>query len=197
MRLLLDQNLSPRLVPALGDLYPGSTHVREGTALRRRSWPFSVTITPRCLCSRATRRARSWRSGSGRFGGVGRAGSRRELSIAGPLDFPILRSDPRWALLSGAVVLWDSSLSGDALKSTWLQRRLAYSGVSRVPRTTYWVPPTPLASVRNSCGVSTLETANRARDFKLQPAALKTRQLMDVDPGHYGTSYGLRCRPAS
>lgn len=29
MRLLLDQNLSPRLVPALGDLYPGSTHVRE------------------------------------------------------------------------------------------------------------------------------------------------------------------------
>jgi predicted nuclease of predicted toxin-antitoxin system len=29
VRLLLDQNLSPRLVPALVDLYPGSTHVRE------------------------------------------------------------------------------------------------------------------------------------------------------------------------
>ena len=29
MRLLLDQNLSPRLVPALVDLYPGSGHVRE------------------------------------------------------------------------------------------------------------------------------------------------------------------------
>lgn len=29
MRLLLDQNLSPRLVPALVDLYPGSVHVRE------------------------------------------------------------------------------------------------------------------------------------------------------------------------
>ena len=29
MRLLLDQNLSPRLLTALADLYPGSTHVRE------------------------------------------------------------------------------------------------------------------------------------------------------------------------
>lgn len=29
MRLLLDQNLSPRLLTILGDLYPGSTHVRE------------------------------------------------------------------------------------------------------------------------------------------------------------------------
>ena len=29
MRLLLDQNLSPRLVPALLGLYPASTHVRE------------------------------------------------------------------------------------------------------------------------------------------------------------------------
>ena len=29
MRLLLDQNLSPRLLSALADLYPGSTHVRE------------------------------------------------------------------------------------------------------------------------------------------------------------------------
>ena len=29
MRLLLDQNLSPRLLPALADLFPDSTHVRE------------------------------------------------------------------------------------------------------------------------------------------------------------------------
>ena len=29
MRLLLDQNLSPRLVPALTDVYPASTHVRD------------------------------------------------------------------------------------------------------------------------------------------------------------------------
>jgi predicted nuclease of predicted toxin-antitoxin system len=29
VRLLLDQNLSPRLLTALADLYPGSTHVRE------------------------------------------------------------------------------------------------------------------------------------------------------------------------
>jgi predicted nuclease of predicted toxin-antitoxin system len=29
VRLLLDQNLSPRLLMVLGDLYPGSTHVRE------------------------------------------------------------------------------------------------------------------------------------------------------------------------
>ena len=29
MRLLLDQNLSPRLLTLLADLYPGSTHVRE------------------------------------------------------------------------------------------------------------------------------------------------------------------------
>jgi predicted nuclease of predicted toxin-antitoxin system len=29
VRLLLDQNLSPRLLSALIDLYPGSTHVRE------------------------------------------------------------------------------------------------------------------------------------------------------------------------
>ena len=29
MKLLLDQNLSPRLLTAVGDLYPGSTHVRE------------------------------------------------------------------------------------------------------------------------------------------------------------------------
>lgn len=29
MKLLFDQNLSPRLVEALQDLYPGSVHVRE------------------------------------------------------------------------------------------------------------------------------------------------------------------------
>ena len=29
VKLLLDANLSPRLVAALGDLYPGATHVRE------------------------------------------------------------------------------------------------------------------------------------------------------------------------
>jgi predicted nuclease of predicted toxin-antitoxin system len=29
VRLLLDQNLSPRLLTILADLYPGSTHVRE------------------------------------------------------------------------------------------------------------------------------------------------------------------------
>ncbi len=29
MRLLLDQNLSPRLLSVIADLYPGSTHVRQ------------------------------------------------------------------------------------------------------------------------------------------------------------------------
>lgn len=29
MKLLFDQNLSPRLVPALMDLFPGSVHVRD------------------------------------------------------------------------------------------------------------------------------------------------------------------------
>jgi predicted nuclease of predicted toxin-antitoxin system len=29
VRLLLDENLSPRLLAVLADLYPGSTHVRE------------------------------------------------------------------------------------------------------------------------------------------------------------------------
>ncbi|MGH7302757.1 MAG: DUF5615 family PIN-like protein [Candidatus Rokuibacteriota bacterium] len=29
MRLLLDQNVSPRLLTMIGDLYPGSTHVRN------------------------------------------------------------------------------------------------------------------------------------------------------------------------
>ena len=29
MKLLLDQNLSPRLLTVIADLYPGSTHVRE------------------------------------------------------------------------------------------------------------------------------------------------------------------------
>ncbi len=29
MKLLLDQNLSPRLVNALADLYPGSAHLQD------------------------------------------------------------------------------------------------------------------------------------------------------------------------
>ena len=29
MKLLFDQNLSHRLVPALADLFPGSSHVRD------------------------------------------------------------------------------------------------------------------------------------------------------------------------
>ncbi len=29
MTLLFDENLSPRLVPLLGDIYPGSVHVRD------------------------------------------------------------------------------------------------------------------------------------------------------------------------
>ena len=29
MKLLLDENLSPRLVTSIGDLYPGSTHVED------------------------------------------------------------------------------------------------------------------------------------------------------------------------
>jgi predicted nuclease of predicted toxin-antitoxin system len=29
VRLLLDQNLSPRLLAVIADLYPGSTHVRQ------------------------------------------------------------------------------------------------------------------------------------------------------------------------
>ncbi|REJ73101.1 MAG: hypothetical protein DWQ36_25335 [Acidobacteria bacterium] len=34
MKLLLDQNLSPRLIAALVELYPGSTHVREAGLAR-------------------------------------------------------------------------------------------------------------------------------------------------------------------
>ena len=29
MKLLFDENLSPRLAPSLADLFPGSTHVRD------------------------------------------------------------------------------------------------------------------------------------------------------------------------
>ena len=29
MKLLFDQNISPRLVPALSDIYPGSAHVQD------------------------------------------------------------------------------------------------------------------------------------------------------------------------
>ena len=45
MRLLLDQNLSPRLVPELVDLYPDSTHVREvglQTADDDRVWRYAA-----------------------------------------------------------------------------------------------------------------------------------------------------------
>jgi predicted nuclease of predicted toxin-antitoxin system len=42
--LLFDQNLSPRLVVRLGDLYPGSTHVDSlglGSASDREIWDFA------------------------------------------------------------------------------------------------------------------------------------------------------------
>ena len=39
MKLLLDQNLSHRLVAALADVFPGSVHVRDvGLAGRRRGF---------------------------------------------------------------------------------------------------------------------------------------------------------------
>ncbi len=44
MKLLLDQNLSPRLVGRLGDLYPGSTHVSQhglGDADDLEIWTFA------------------------------------------------------------------------------------------------------------------------------------------------------------
>ena len=45
MKLLFDQNLSHRLVDALGEAYPGSLHVRE-VGLRGASdeaiWPYAV-----------------------------------------------------------------------------------------------------------------------------------------------------------
>lgn len=46
MRLLLDENLSPRLVGSLDDLYPGTTHVREvGLASAEDStvWGYAAT----------------------------------------------------------------------------------------------------------------------------------------------------------
>ena len=45
-RLLLDQNLSPRLARALGDLYSGITHVRE-LALERASDPVLWQLAAR------------------------------------------------------------------------------------------------------------------------------------------------------
>jgi predicted nuclease of predicted toxin-antitoxin system len=44
VKLLFDENLSYRLVPALSDLYPGSAHVRDVGLLGaedRRIWPFA------------------------------------------------------------------------------------------------------------------------------------------------------------
>jgi predicted nuclease of predicted toxin-antitoxin system len=44
MKLLLDQNLSPRLVNRLADLYPNSTHVSEvglDRALDRAVWDYA------------------------------------------------------------------------------------------------------------------------------------------------------------
>ena len=44
MKLLFDENLSYRLVPALSDLYPGSAHVRDVGLLGAedgRIWPFA------------------------------------------------------------------------------------------------------------------------------------------------------------
>ena len=45
MKLLLDQNISPRLVDALVDLYPGSTHVQRvglDRALDSDIWSFAM-----------------------------------------------------------------------------------------------------------------------------------------------------------
>jgi predicted nuclease of predicted toxin-antitoxin system len=46
VRLLLDQNLSPRLLTVLADLYPGSTHVREiglQAADDETVWQYAIT----------------------------------------------------------------------------------------------------------------------------------------------------------
>lgn len=46
VRLLLDENLSERLVPRLGDLFPGSTHVRslgQGGATDHSVWEIART----------------------------------------------------------------------------------------------------------------------------------------------------------
>lgn len=45
MRLLLDQNLSPRLLDLLADLYPGSQHVRNvglGAADDEQVWSYAA-----------------------------------------------------------------------------------------------------------------------------------------------------------
>lgn len=44
MRLLLDQNLSPRLIERLGDLYPDSIHVSKAgldRAMDREVWEYA------------------------------------------------------------------------------------------------------------------------------------------------------------
>lgn len=46
MKLLFDENLSPRLVPALEDLFPGSAHVHEiglGAADDKAVWEYAKT----------------------------------------------------------------------------------------------------------------------------------------------------------
>jgi hypothetical protein len=50
VRLLLDQNLSPHLVDALQDLYPGSTHVRDvglASADDEAAWNFAAQPSSR------------------------------------------------------------------------------------------------------------------------------------------------------
>lgn len=45
MKLLFDQNLSPRLVKALADVFPGSTHVQEaglGRATDAEVWRYAA-----------------------------------------------------------------------------------------------------------------------------------------------------------
>ncbi len=45
MKLLFDQNLSPRLVKALADIYPGSVHVRDvglNNALDESVWDYAI-----------------------------------------------------------------------------------------------------------------------------------------------------------
>ena len=51
MKLLLDQNLSHRLVAALADLYPGSAHVRDlglKEAADEAIWDYARQLLPVC-----------------------------------------------------------------------------------------------------------------------------------------------------
>ena len=64
MRLLLDQNLAPRLVPALAILFPESKHVREvglATADDAVVWRYAAEEGfPPSFSSRRIRRHRFW-----------------------------------------------------------------------------------------------------------------------------------------